>query len=79
MNTPLAKRSFVRRCNTEISKVSGPNLVTYLNQTTVIEWCVGRCGSKNGLQKDMFLKEIWLRAQDLLTILDSIVSIIAGN
>ena len=38
-----------------------------------------RCGSKNGHQKDMCLKEIGLRAQNMLTILGSIVNIIGGT
>lgn len=28
-------------------KVCGPDLVTYLNQTPVFDWCVVRYGSKN--------------------------------
>ena len=34
------------------------------------------CGSKNGYQKDIFLKRIGLRAQNRMTVLNSIVNII---
>jgi hypothetical protein len=37
---------------------------------------LGRCGSENRAQKDMCLQEIGLRPQIMITILDSIVSII---
>ena len=37
-------------------------------------WC--RCGSKNGHHKETSLKEIGLRDQNLLIIVDSIVNII---
>ena len=30
-----------------LHKVSGPNLVTYLNRTPTFEWCVVRYGSNN--------------------------------
>ena len=47
-----------------------PNSITYLHQTPIFEWYVARCGPKNGYQKDiMCLKEIGLRAQNMLTIL----------
>ena len=38
-----------------------------------------RVGSKNGHPKDMYLKETGVRAQNLLIILGSIVSIIWGG
>ena len=44
-----------------------------LNTTLVFEWFVVECGSKNGYQK-----EIGLDAQNLITILNSIVLIIRG-
>ena len=50
----------------------------FLNQIPIFEWYVVRYGSKNGQQKDMFLKEIGLCAQVLLTILGSIVNTIRG-
>ena len=31
--------------------------------TTIFEWCVVRCGSKNGHQKDMFSNKIGFGAQ----------------
>ena len=34
-----------------------PNPVTYLNQIPIFEWCVFRCGSKNGHQKDVFQRD----------------------
>ena len=60
-------------------KQSRPNSINYLKQTPIFEWCVLRCGSKNGHQKDiMHFKEIGLRAQNLLTILGSIFNMIGG-
>ena len=43
------------------------------------QWCVARCGSKNGHQIEMCMKEIEPCPQNLLTILDSIVNIIGGT
>lgn len=59
-------------------EVNVPNLVAYLNWTHVYEWRVIRCGSKIRHLKDMYIKEIILWAQNLLTILGSTVSIIGG-
>jgi hypothetical protein len=42
----------------------------------IFEWHVVRCGSKNGLKKDVCLKEIGLCAQTILTILCSILNMI---
>lgn len=62
------------------SKVSMPNLVTYLHWTPMFECWVVRCKSKNKYHKDMSLKEInRLRTQNLLTMLDSIVNIFEGT
>ena len=36
-----------------------------------------RCGYKNGGKKDRCMKEIGLHAQNMITILDSIVNVIA--
>ena len=48
----------------------------FLNNTLVFEWCVVRCGSKNGHQKGiMCFKEIGLHVQTLVTTLSSIVDI----
>ena len=42
-----------------VARVSGPNFITHLYQTPAIEWCVVRCESKKGHQKDILcLKEI---------------------
>lgn len=43
-------------------KVGGPNSVTHLKRTPIVEWCVW-CGSKNGHQKYMSGEEIGLHAQ----------------
>ena len=45
----------------------------------MFEWCVVRCGSKNGHQKDMCSKEIGLHAQNLLTIQGSIFNMVEGT
>lgn len=37
-----------------VTKVSGLNLLTYLNWTPVFEGCVVRCVCKNEHQKDVF-------------------------
>ena len=50
-------------------KVTGPNLNTLPERAPIFEWCVVRCWSKNGHQKDMCLKEITLSAQILLIVL----------
>ena len=54
-------------------------LVTYLKHTPTFEWWVVRCRSKFGHQKDTTLKEIGLRAPNLLTILGSAPSIIRAG
>ena len=53
-------------------KVDVPNSVTCPTQKPIFEWYVVWCGSKNGHQKDMRLKEIGLRAQNMITFLSSI-------
>ena len=66
-------------CSSFFYKVSRPNLVTYLTQTPLFEWCALRCGSKNSHQKAiMSSKEISLCAENLFTILSSVVNIIGG-
>lgn len=63
-----------------ICKVSMPNSVTHLKQTSMFKCCVVRCGPKNGHhKKNMCLKEIELRARNLLTFLGSIVNIKGGT
>ena len=49
-------------------------VTSFINWTTIFEWYVARCGSKSGHENGiMRLKEIELCAQDLLTILGSLV------
>ena len=56
-------------CSFFFYNVNMPNLVTYLNQTPLFEWCVVRCGSKNNHQKTiMSLKGISLCAQSLFKV-----------
>ena len=38
-----------------------------------------RCGSKDGHQKDVCLKEIGLRAQTIITVLGSVVNLPGGT
>ena len=42
-------------------------------------WSVVRCGGKNVHHKDMYLKEIGLRAHHMLIILGSIMNIRGGG
>ena len=53
--------------------------ITNLMGRMYFEWYVVGCGSKNGYQKDVCLKEIGLRAQNMITILGSIVDVIGGT
>lgn len=43
------------------TKVSGPDLITNLDQTPMIEWCMVRCGLRNAHQRDMHIKKIKLK------------------
>ena len=52
--------------------------IIFLYHTPTHEWRGNRCGSWNGYQKGMCLKEIGLHAQNMLTILSLIVNIIDG-
>jgi hypothetical protein len=54
--------------------VDVPNSVTYCNQTPMFECYVVWCGSKNRYQKDMNLTEIGQCAQNMITILGSMVN-----
>ena len=56
-----------------------PNTVLELEQTPVFECCVVGCESKTRHHKDMCWKEIELRAQISVTILDAIVNNIIGE
>ena len=60
-------------------KESMPNLVTYLNLSPIFEWWAVRPRTKNGHHKDLCSEESRLRAQNLSTILGSIVNIIGGG
>lgn len=51
--------------------------MTTINQTSIFELYVVRRGIKKGHQKYLYLKEIELHAQNLLSILDSKVNMIA--
>ena len=66
-------------CISHYPKVDMPNLVAELNQTPISEWYVVRCGSKSGYQKDMCLKGIRLRSQNMITILGPIVNVLGGG
>ena len=59
------------------SKVSHFKLVTHMIRMCVFEWCVVRCGSRMDTKKCVFL--IGLHAQNLLTILGSIINIVGGE
>ena len=57
-------------------KVDNPYLVTFLSQAPTFEWYVVKCGSKNKFQKEMCSKRIGLRAQNMITNLDSLTYIV---
>ena len=46
----------------QVLRLSVPNSVTYLSRTPIFQWWVSRCTSKNQHLKNMWLKEIRLRA-----------------
>jgi hypothetical protein len=50
-------------------------MVTFSNQTAIFEWCVVRCGCRTDTKLGMCLKR---RAQNMSTILGSIVNMIGG-
>jgi hypothetical protein len=56
--------------------VDAHDLVTYFIPTPIFEWYVVECGYKNKYTNDTCLKEIGLRAKNMITILGSIVNII---
>ena len=53
-------------------------MVTCFSQTAIFKWYLVKCGSKNGHQKVLCLKEIGLHAQNLSDTLGSIFIIIWG-
>ena len=57
----------------KIMKVRGPNLVTHLEQTPIVEWCAVRFEYKHIHKKDMSLEETGPCACNLLTVLGSLV------
>lgn len=46
-----------------------PNSVGYLNWTPIFDWDVIKCSSKNKCKKNMYLEEVGVRAQNMVTIL----------
>ena len=56
-----------------------PNSTPTIIWTPIFQWCVIRCGSKNGHPIDTCSKEIGLCAPNMLTILDSIVKMLQGE
>jgi hypothetical protein len=57
-------------------KLSGPNMITYLIWTHVLECCVVRCGYNIIHYKHVCFKKIGARAQNLATNLRLIVNLI---
>jgi hypothetical protein len=47
------------------TNIDVPNSVTHLNQIPIFEWCVVRCGSKNGYQKGI---SVYQRLESVLRI-----------
>ena len=55
-----------------------PNSSTEIIWIPVFKYYVVICGSKNRHQKDLHAKEIRLHAQNMITILGSMVNMIGG-
>jgi hypothetical protein len=72
----FCRHSFLTALKQSHIKVSRPYSVTHLKCSPIFECSVG---SKNGSQKYTCLQEIGLRAQNVLTIIDSIVNLIGGD
>ena len=69
-------------CNIESNpqKVDNLDSITFLiDMTSIFEWYVVWCDFKNNYQKDMCSKKIGLYAQNMITILGSIVNINEGT
>ena len=62
-----------------LCKGSKAFMVTFINLTTIFEWCVVKSGYKNINQKDMCSKEIGVHVQNMFSILNSIISMIVGG
>ena len=58
--------------------VDVPKSTTETTWTPLFEWYVVRCGSKNWHQNDLYLNETGMRAQNMLTILGSLINVIDG-
>lgn len=50
-----------------------------LNQTPIFELNVVRCGFKNAYQNDVCIQDIGLRAQNMISILGSIIKLLEGR
>ena len=61
---------------TNSCEVDVPKLALTLIGHLYFEWYVVRCGSKNGYEKDMCLKETRLRIQNMIITLGSIANIL---
>ena len=57
------------------NRVDMPKSNAIITSKPIFEWYVVRCGSKNGHQKDICLKEIRLRVQNMPIALNLIVNI----
>ena len=63
--------------NPNVLRISGPfMIIIVLNQIATFVWFVVRCGLKNAHQNDICLQDIGLCAENMVTILPSIVNII---
>lgn len=63
-----------------MSKVDMPDVVTFLLiGQPIFEWYLGKSGSKNGYQKDTYLKDIGLHAPNMTTSVGSIAHIIRDS
>jgi hypothetical protein len=56
-----------------LCKVTNSYLVTFLIERSIFMWYVVWCGSNNEFQKHTCFKEFGIRAQNMITILISIV------
>ena len=61
------------------NKIDVPDSVIYLSETSIFEWYMVRCDSKNKYQKSVCLKEIGLHAQNMITFLNLTINLIGGT
>jgi hypothetical protein len=66
----------IDNCRSHGYKGDVPKLNTTIFQAPIFEWYVVMCRSKKWYQKGMHIKEIGLRALNMLTFLDSKVNVI---